>query len=218
MRLQHFSLYTREPQWVLRNEVRVCDHCDRAYPVYGLTSRFCSKRCRQAAWRRATRLCKFCKKRFRLDHRHVKTQLYCSRTCYFRGVRQWRPPLAEQACAECGVRFVPGRHNHSRQIYCSTKCKSRVSYRNWSARKRAEALGLNLFAERACEECGALYTPDTHNHARQIYCSIKCRNRVNSRNFAARKRMAARLVPMPLPAGLIPSPLNANNLVVLPTD
>jgi hypothetical protein len=208
MRLRDFVFYGDKPPGVLRFEVNICGHCRMPYPVYGLTSKYCSQRCRQAAWRRATRLCKFCGKRFRVDRHHVRKHIYCSIACKELAHNRLPPLAVERACPECGTSFIANRHTYTHQIYCCPQCKDRANYR-----KRRAALPPPVAVERVCRGCGTAFTVNRQSDGRQQYCSRACSDRVSARSYRARK--SGRIVPIELPAGLKPLTRDANNLPVL---
>ncbi len=108
--------------------IGVCAHCGRPFPDYLNGRKYCSKKCRQAAWRRKRKKCAFCGQWFIPDKRHRTTQLYCSHIC---GKRARREPhmqevLKPRVCQHCGGQFTPGRLSYSRKKYCSDKCRCRA--------------------------------------------------------------------------------------------
>jgi hypothetical protein len=166
MRLRDFVFYGDKPPAVLRFEVNICDHCRMPYPVYGLTSRFCSKRCRQAAWRSARRLCKYCGRRFKFRP-GGKKQLYCSKACKSRSRRV--PTPADRACEVCHKVFTPNRFHPDTQCFCSARCKSA----HWSSRRPYQRVPA-ISGLRPCVACGKPFEVNQYNHTKRLYCSRRC--------------------------------------------
>lgn len=110
---------------------------------------------------------------------------YCGKACRQRAdnarhYRRRRPVRTQteltRRCVICGVGFVADIH-HPAALACSVKCNQA---RMDSLRRRERAKNTNL-SERACEECGSLYTPHPISAQKQRFCSKRCQNRVMQR-------------------------------------
>ncbi len=109
--------------------IGVCAHCGKPFPDYLNGRKYCSKKCRQAAWREKRKKCAHCGTWFIPARYHEKTQQYCSPVCASRARREphMEEVLKPGICEHCGKQYIPGRLSYSRQKYCSIQCRDRAS-------------------------------------------------------------------------------------------
>ncbi len=182
----------------------VCAHCRipfvRATPR-GRPPRYCSKKCRDAAfWRRCHRpvvrraICPGCGGRFSARR---PLQRFCARLCADRARRRARYVGRTGAnvvdrCIVCGAAFEPPpvRQGRVDRRYCSLRCRL-VASRRRRKQRLAAVLGSQ---KRRCAWCGQALSWEAR--ASRRYCSDRCA----SHRANQRRRLAP---PVPSP-GLIP--------------
>jgi predicted nucleic acid-binding Zn ribbon protein len=130
--------------WIVRYRLArgmalaVCAHCGKPFPHYYTQQKYCSKRCRQAAWR-ARRRCAGCGKPFLPSKYHLKRHRYCSALCQQRTYRKrQREALygTQRVCEVCRRTFEPNKYTAGRQRYCSPRCNDRAQNRRRTERRR----------------------------------------------------------------------------------
>jgi predicted nucleic acid-binding Zn ribbon protein len=127
----------------LRLGIRVglCEHCGKPFPDYRNGQKYCSPKCRQAAWRSKRRKCACCGETFVITRGKENVQLYCSKTCYNRAhqERYMAAVFKPKVCQHCGKTFTPARNSHNRQRYCSRQCSNRAYYLRRRSQSKSEA-------------------------------------------------------------------------------
>lgn len=129
-------------------------------------------------------VCAVCDQEFDANKRNRGKGIhkYCSSKCRQtadsrRHYRRRDSPKTEEelrrVCVICETTFVTDSH-HPEALTCSVKCSQARMDRT---RREARSKNKNM-VQRACEECGELYTPNFHQAHRQKYCSTRCQNRV----------------------------------------
>jgi hypothetical protein len=165
----------------MASEVKACPHCGIPFAPYNARRKYCSDRCRKAAWwkRNPHHACKVCSKPCKGQ------QTTCSDKCnlaHYRGTHTF--------CARCDRLVTPGsevypnaetrfplsvkygQKSQSEIIFCSYRCRDALG---WSPTRKI------------CEECRESYYPSAPNVQRtQRYCSPECRNRPKTRRNTQR--------------------------------
>lgn len=90
---------------------------------------------------------------------------FCSWTCLKIANRQLLEAGGRRSCPACGKPL--GLYADWRAAYCSPACKAR-------AQRAREAQPKPLLIERACEQCGNVFTPKLQPSAK--FCSRRCAN------------------------------------------
>jgi hypothetical protein len=125
--------------------------------------KFCSIACKtqSEAIPKEPMQCITCSKRFSVVARRRSTARYCSKACYYKGMKG-RGSI-EMQCACCGVimRTSPSRSRQKK--FCSRACQGRAKARSVdnpampsTARKRAKRLGLLT----SCQRCDYSERPE----------------------------------------------------------
>ena len=112
-------------------------------------------------------ICQFCQSSFITTLDHGKIPKYCSRSCYYRGIKgkpKKKKPDIVNTCQNCNIEFVSRKTHRTRAKYCSRKCA-----------QKGYQTGIN----KLCLNCGTeFYSPNwkqnTKNHGK--YCSLKCKH------------------------------------------
>ncbi|MBN1122444.1 MAG: hypothetical protein JXJ17_15315 [Anaerolineae bacterium] len=129
--------------WVrirLGGRARACKHCGKPFPLYYDHQVYCSKRCRQAAWRARRKRCAECGEWFMPTRGSETRQRFCSKRCANRQ-RSRNRTLRKQAalaesktnqsadvtvgCSFCGKRFATPANSPSN--FCSDRCRTRFN-------------------------------------------------------------------------------------------
>jgi endogenous inhibitor of DNA gyrase (YacG/DUF329 family) len=166
-----------------------CVICGSRFTTHNPYRKYCSKKCRLAAWhaahpdyvwpkspRRGTvSKCKFCAKPFKEWHASRRS-LFCSTSCVSKygwaNGRMTPTPCGmriHKKCEWCGKMFERPPSTAGR--FCSNHCKGL-----WM---------LSFTAPKKCAECGIEFETKRHLAGRAKYCSPKCSAAVAKR---ARKR------------------------------
>jgi len=129
--------------WVrirLGGRARACKHCGKPFPLYYDHQVYCSKRCRQAAWRARRKKCAECGEWFTPTRGYETRQKFCSTLCRDRlntraYMHRKRTSHTESrinqsanvtvGCSFCGKRFTSTADNPCN--FCSPRCRTRFN-------------------------------------------------------------------------------------------
>ncbi len=126
--------------------LKVCADCGKPFPDDFPRQKYCSRICRQRAYRarrRTPRTCAGCGKPLQVRPNQVNRQRYCSRSCWKRADYQRRlPPERQRAnrpthrpCDRCGRDFPLDKFAWSRQRFCSPTCRDLAAAQRKRARR-----------------------------------------------------------------------------------
>lgn len=147
----------------------LCLYCGQ--PVQSLNAQYCSHQCAMKARILINDvICKHCGVTFKPKKSAETT--FCSRECAFAYKRANAQPDPEpKICLICGKQ-TPSR----REAYCSSECRKEQARRD----ARALSVSKKVLRERACKECGTLFTPE-YGNKRRAFCSVECSHKYGSR-------------------------------------
>ena len=141
---------------------KICANCGEEFyvPYFRRFQKYCSKKCFNNRGH-VTTVCLNCGEEF--AHPQYQPRKFCSRACA--NTSDAHEP-ATRTCPHCGQEFTTIDYNgRDPQTYCSNDCR----------------LDSIRVADRACEQCGKMFTPKDGKHKghKQKYCSPKCQNRAH---------------------------------------
>jgi hypothetical protein len=139
--------------------ILTCQQCEKKYKSYPCRkkhSHFCSKACFNES-RRHYRICRFCRRKFRVEMTDVEQgkALFCSKKC--RGLASQNGQVFTCPCGKLIYRRPSQAKKHG---YCSRAC-----FLKYATKKR----WVN------CEVCGKRLLRKPSLILKHIYCSQKCR-------------------------------------------
>lgn len=170
--------------------VATCKHCGIPFPPYNLQKKYCSEKCKDAAYwlRRPRRKCQACGEWYRGNAK------VCSMRCY--GVLQYR---IKPHCARCQRTVQPGSEvwpdsdtrlprkytwqtrlpaiaGEKQIVFCSGRCRDQLG---WSG------------VRKGCDYCGKGFYPSARaNQQKQRFCGKECTIGFHNRERHALERAA----------------------------
>jgi len=134
------------------------------------------------------KICKTCKKEYKIDSHSRKTSKFCSPICYHKWLKgkflkenNKGYKSITKKCEMCGKSFevMPYRIKKGGGKFCSSKCYHKSTIGNWSGKNNPN---WKEKIDKICEECKTKYTIHPYETDRSRFCSNKCKYKWMSDN------------------------------------